>query len=107
MCSFWKKVFGIEDKTIEVAKSGDNYYTVVKQNEEIIMTIVQPPSSYTGKTSVGGEVSVFNALGNLTAERTKNIKYGEPIILFNPNNKANLQLQTAISETKKLLPEAQ
>lgn len=107
MCGFWNKIFGIGDKEVEVAKSGDNYYIVVKQKGEVIMTVVQPPSSYTGKTGVGGEVSVFNPSGNLIAERTKNIDYGEPIILFNPNNRAGLQLHTALSETKELFPKAQ
>src|SRR5688500_13666610 len=70
------------------------------------MTIVQPPTSYDGKTAGGGGLSIFDASGNVQAEKSRSIKYGEPIILFNPNNKAGLQLQNAISEAKEILPKA-
>jgi hypothetical protein len=102
----WRKLFGLEDKEIEVSKSGDNYYYVFKQQGEVVIAIVQPPTSFGGKTNVGGEISVFDASGKVQADRNKEIKYGEPIIMFNPNNKAGLQLQSAMSETKKMLPEA-
>ena len=43
------------------------------------------------------------ALVNLQADRARDSKLGEPIILLNPNNRACLQLQGAVSETKKIL----
>jgi hypothetical protein len=106
MGNFWSKLFGHEDKEVEVAKNGDNYYYLFKQQGEVILTIVQPPVSYGGKTGVGGEISVYDASGKVQVDRSKEIKYGEPIVLFNPHNKAGLQLQGAISETKQILPEA-
>jgi hypothetical protein len=39
-------------------------------------------------------------------DRTKAIGYGEPIILYNANNRAGLQLQSAVSQTRTLLPQA-
>jgi hypothetical protein len=46
MGGFWRKIFGLEDKEVEVAKSGDNYYYLFKQQGEVIMAIVQPPASF-------------------------------------------------------------
>jgi hypothetical protein len=103
---FWTRILHVGDKEVEVAKSGDNYYANIKIGEETIMTIVQPPTSYDGKTGVGGEISLFDSSGKLQADRSKAMKYGEPIILFNSNNKAGLKLLNAISETKTLLPQA-
>jgi hypothetical protein len=54
MCGFWRKIFGLEDKEVEVAKSGDNYYSVIKHKGEVLMTIVQPPTAFDGKTGGGG-----------------------------------------------------
>src|SRR5947199_3581936 len=107
MGDFWNHVLGRGDKEVDVAKSGDNYYSVIKVNGETVMTVVQPPLSFDGRTSIGGKVSVYDAAGNLQVGRSKDTKYGEPIILFNPNNKAGLQLQGAISESKGLLHDAQ
>ncbi len=39
-------------------------------------------------------------------EKNKSSKYGEPIILFNPDNKAGLKLVDTIANTKEILPEA-
>ena len=100
------KIFKSGTKNVEMSKSGDIYYTVIKDQGEVIMTIVQPPASYDGKTSIGGKVSVFNAEGNFQGDRSRDIKYGDPIILFNPKNRAGLQLVDAKSEAASLLPEA-
>jgi len=100
-------IFGSKDKELEVAKSGDNYFSILKQNGEIIMAVIQPPATYDGKTSVGGKVSVYDAKGEFDVGRSKDVKYGTPIIFYNPNNKANLKMVEAISEVKKIIPEAQ
>lgn len=76
-----------------------------KQQGETILTIVQPPTSYDGKTNVGGKISIFSASGELQGEKNKSAKYGEPIILFNANNKAGLKIVDTLAETKKILPE--
>jgi|ERR1051325_5896771 len=86
MCAFWNRIFGDGNKEMEVAKSGENYYSILKVGGEVVMTIVQPPTRFDGKTSVGGKISVFDASRNLEASRSKFAGYGEPIILFNSNN---------------------
>jgi hypothetical protein len=58
MSDFWRSVLGRGDK-VEVAKSGDNYYSTIKHQGEVIMSIIQPPKSYDGTIGVGGQVSMF------------------------------------------------
>jgi|SRR5690242_2894008 hypothetical protein len=106
MGSLWRRIFGLDDNEVEVMKSGDINYTVIKQRGEVLMAIVQPPTVYSGKTDVAGKISIFDASGNAQVDRSREIKFGEPFILFNPNNKAGLQLQNAVKEAKKILPNA-
>jgi hypothetical protein len=106
MCAFWEKIFSRGNRDIEIAKSGENYYSILRVGGEVVMAIVQPPTTFDGKTSVGGEVSVFDASGNLQASRSKVAQYGEPIVLFNRANKAGLQPLETITEVKNLLPQA-
>jgi GAF domain len=105
MTNFWNKLWARGDKEVEVAKSGDINYLTFKQQGETILTIVQPPTSYDGKTNVGGKISIFSASGQLEAEKNKSSKYGEPIILFNANNKAGLKIVDTLNNTKEILPE--
>jgi hypothetical protein len=106
LTGFFQRILSKGPKAIDVAKSGDNYYSLVRINEEVVMAVVQPPTSFSGQTNVSGDVSVFDATGNLQVNRGKITNYGEPFILFNPNNKAGLQLINAKQEAKALLPEA-
>ncbi len=55
MTAFWHKLWNRDDKEIEFAKSGDINYLTFKEQGETILTIVQPPTSYDGKTNVGGK----------------------------------------------------
>ncbi len=71
------------------------------------MAVIQPPSTYDGKTSVGGKLAVYDESGEFDVSRSKEVDYGTPIILFNPNNKANLKMVDAMSKAKKIIPEAQ
>jgi hypothetical protein len=107
MGDFWKHILGPGNKDLDIAKSGDNYFSVLKQKDEIILAVIQPPSSYDGKTSVGGKLAVYNANGEIDVARSKEVDYGTPIILFNPNNKANLKIVDAMSEAKRVIPNAQ
>ncbi len=106
MCGLFDRILNKGNKSIEVAKSGDNYYSLMRVDNEVVMAVIQPPASYSGHISVGGEVSVYDAQGKLQVGRGKITNYGEPFILFNPNNKAGLQLINAKAEAKNLLPEA-
>ena len=99
-------MFGLEEKAVEVATSGQHSYTQFKDHGEVFLTIIQPTMSLESKTGGEGGVSVFEAKGNVKVDRTRNATYGEPIILFNPNNKAGLQLQGALSQSRDVLHRA-
>ncbi len=87
-------------------QSGDINYLSFKQLNETVLTIIQPLTTFDGKTNVGGKISIFSGSGEFQADKSKAAKYGEPIVLFNPNNKAGLKLVESLSEAKNVLPEA-
>ena len=64
-------IFSRGDKEVNVAKQGENYFATVKVAGEQIMTIVQPPSTFDSQTGIdAGARSVYDAKGNLKAEKT-------------------------------------
>jgi hypothetical protein len=88
------------NKEVNVSKQGDNYYATVKVDGEQIMTIVQPPTTYNSQAgvAVGGQVSVYDAKGNLRVEKTKSISYDRPIVLFKEDNKAGIKILDSNSQ---------
>jgi len=90
---------GINMKT---SKKGDNYYCIFTIEGEVILTIISPPVTYGTKTDVNtsGSASVTGFSADVGVKYDKDIRYDHPIILFNSNNKAGLQL-------KDILPEVQ
>jgi hypothetical protein len=106
MASIWKRIFSDEKKELQVADSGDNYYSLLKIEGEVIMAIVQPPSTFAGGYNIGAGVSVYDAAGNVQVGKNKDIEFGKPIVLFNENNRAGLKLVDVLAETKAGLAEA-
>lgn len=109
--SIWKKLafWDKDDKgyTFDTSKKGENYFSVLKVNDEVVMSIVSPPTSFNIDTKVGvegkasaGEVS---ASGGVNVSRDKAATYGKPIVLFNKNNSAGLQMKDMLAEVKTQL----
>ena len=108
----WEKLAFWKDNgkgfKIDVSKKAENYYSVLKVDEEIILTIISPPSSFDIDTSVGGE-GEGSAIGSVKAgfnvKRDKNAQYKKPIILFKKDNKAGLDIETALGSFKSKISE--
>ncbi|MCH7560341.1 MAG: hypothetical protein IIC67_03055 [Thaumarchaeota archaeon] len=100
--SFWDK----EDKgyKFETSKKGENYFSVLKVNDEVVMSIISPPTSFNTDTSVGieGKASAaeVSASGGVNVSRDKAVTYGKPIVLFNKNNSAGLEMKDMLAEVK-------
>jgi hypothetical protein len=48
MDSVWKRLFGDDKKDLQIAKSRENFYSLLKIDGEVIMSIISLPMAYGG-----------------------------------------------------------
>jgi hypothetical protein len=100
MDSIWKRLSGDDKKDLQIAKSGENFYSLLKIDGEVIMSIISLPTTYGGGYNVGVGVTLADASGNVQVGKNKNIDFGKPIILFKENNRAGLKLIDVLPENE-------
>ena len=100
------KVFNRGDTEIKLSKTGDNYCATLKEKGELIMTIFQTPLTSMASTDVQAGVSVYDARGVARVDHSKQVKGGEPLVLFKEDNVAGLKLVKYWSNAKANLNEA-